>query len=293
MSRNMTFMTGVFAAFLSMILPAAVFGQDNDGTQPAVTIGAGELTFTGSLKTGLLVENDARKAPNADGDGRYAAKISPYSYDLDDGSGIQTQFNLGAEFANGPLGAKLNLRKNLGVQSDGGDFPDFEVSAGYCWFDFLEKKITVSAGLIDEGAWGTDALGGTASDTSYDAVNGLRVAVSPIDGLVLGAAWSFYEVERALGPTGGLDEDWVRNQPYGSWTYDEGFTFSELLGSTALGALYTTDLFGLSLSARFHPDYVAADYTHYRRGLDLLFGAKVKPISTLTVTVDGYVNGRE
>ena len=292
MSRNMALLKGAFAAALLMVLPAVLFGQEGAGsTETVVKIGVSELSISGSIKTGVLVENDFRKDPDADGSGKYATKISPYSYDLDNGEGIQAQLNLGAAYQNGPLGFKLNLRKNLGVQPDGSDFPVFEVNNGYCWFDLFDKLVTVSAGIIDDSVWGTDALGGTASDTNYDAVSGVRLAIQPIEGLSFGVSWKLFDVERSIGPAAGLDENWVRKQPQGSWTYDSGFTASEFFSNTVIGALYTQDFFGVSLSARFHPDYVAGDYTHYRRGFDLLYGAKVKPISALTLTVDGYFTG--
>ncbi|MDR2509646.1 MAG: hypothetical protein LBC77_03265 [Spirochaetaceae bacterium] len=275
-------MAGVIV--LSLVMSGALFAQDED--EGWLEIGENKLKFSGSVKTGLRVDNNSKKGnfndvtsgtfdENADGDASYTSDIYLYSADIDDGTHLRAE--LGAEFKAEIWGFKLNVRRNWNGPYDG-----FDVSNAYGYVKLFDGLLTPYAGKIDDNIWGTGALGDTGTDKNYDAITGFRIAVQPIEALNIGLGVNMANDEK----TPYEDEDWKK--------LGDAYTFQQFWGNLNLGAAYTSDLVKASLAARLHPQYkyvystpTPYKYTSVNRGVDLLAGLKITPSEQLLIVVDG------
>jgi hypothetical protein len=221
---------------------------------------AQELTWSGAVKTGLeIVANDEHNGEeiatrfNNDDVGDEALRLQ-----LD---GAYTKDNYGVKF--GVRGDAIGGNLGVGVYN------------AYGWITFVNEIIKVSAGLIDDGVWKTAGVG----DYGISGT-GVRFEIAPITGLSLG--FMLRAPDKNLAPN-----------------------FKQFLSETAFGAKYESDLFwvagGLiidSTADNLSSKNTGSDGYKWERdatapgqdsdhGLVIQAGFGVKPISGLTVSVDG------
>jgi hypothetical protein len=142
----------------------------------------------------------------------------------------------------------------------------------YGWATFLNDVIKLSAGIIDDGAWGSGGMEGYAINGT-----GVRFEITPIAGLNLGLMLRY------------------------STDAPPPVTIKQFLSETAFGAKYESDLFwlagGLILDSdadklatnadlKWHADVAAAGAPDSDQGLDFYAGAGVTALPGLTVSVE-------
>ncbi|MDR2500352.1 MAG: hypothetical protein LBD37_04645 [Treponema sp.] len=298
---------------------------DERGESRSLEVLGGEVSIGGYLKTRLMIETDTRKkedgaesptsvffdtrrsAAPAPEDGGFpvvqhaghggsapSAGGSGAEDDFDDGTSLRAE--LSAVFSRKEGGMKLTFRKNmgpliLGVDGEGEAVEDESVNFldtinAYGWFNVWNNVFTITAGIIGDGIFGTSALEHTATDTSYDEVRGIRVAVTPfkIPGLLFGLSWDAgtYLGSSLYGGSFGAN--------FGSGAYvaeaDQPRFFDSLasfFSQTRFGALYIHEtLGGLSLSVKpkgFFYDGVITPGNAFGHGFDLLFGIQAAVLS--------------
>ena len=299
---------------MGALLSGAVWAQD-DEEGGAVQVGGGTLTISGGVQTGLRMDSNS-KVKSVGGEKVQGTKEALYLYsdNIDDGTGFRA--DLGAEWTNGRVGAKINLRQNVGElftysganlsQSSWLDFGGYYpvITNAYAWVNLFSGIITVSGGIIDDDVWGTYALApdSTYTNTAYDAVKGFRIAVQPIDGLSIGAAWKLDEwIEYNADPTasgngGEFQDSYIGSgdieKPDGA---DGKYTLGQFFGGSVFGVSYLNEAFGganVSLRLNRAASYVDKNGKFQNDGslgVDLLLGVKITPasLSALTVLIDG------
>ncbi|MDR2483805.1 MAG: hypothetical protein LBD55_00215 [Treponema sp.] len=219
--------------------------------------------------------------------------------DFADGTSLRAE--LSAVFSRKEGGIKLSLRKNVGplfnlIDAAAGkaeldkDLNYFDFVNAYGWFNLWDNMITVSAGIIDDGIFGTSALEDTATDAGYDTVRGLRLAVTPwkIPGLLFGTAWDFgtylggdqyFGIDQNANAMAEADQNRV---------FD---TFTSLFSQTRIGALYIHERWG-GVSVSVKPNGLYYNGLLYPgealwHGINLLFGIKVTALLDFRFIFEG------
>jgi hypothetical protein len=123
---------------------------------------AQELKWSGGVSTGLGLSSDE------------TAGIDLFNDDSFEG----TLGFLRAEYTNGNVGAAIRIQ--AGFKDD--NTPDYGLHHAKVWVNFLDDKIYIATGRLDDFKWGK-----TNNDwASYSGGTGAILEVKPIDGLSLG-----------------------------------------------------------------------------------------------------------
>ena len=262
---------------------------------------AQELSWSGEVVAGTLIElGDKVVEPNDKGG---VDKIVTAKADDDDGHGMKA--SLTATYDATDWGLKIGIGTNTGSALNDG--MHFTTGNAYGWMNFLGGMINVKAGLIDDAVWGT---GGELDDNVSNGP-GMRVEVTPIEGLNVGVKFHFATDDHNLG------RDKIAN-----W-------FQE----TAIGASYGNDMFNFAVGLKLWseesgfnvPDktgiifdktdpaydpikeekywdeyYTALDAAWGGKGkltpygdtdIKLIFAFGIKPIAPLSILIDGGFYG--
>jgi hypothetical protein len=188
---------------MGALLTGAVWAQD-DEEGGAVQVGGGTLKIKGFVKSGVnATGNNANKLvgkgvseqemvngiyggeATTDDQGNPKAaddKVLFTPWNDDEGAALRAQVQL--DYVNENVGASIRLRSDLD-RIDGTSKPfNTYVSHAYGWFGFLNNIVEVSAGLLNNGKWGTWT--GFHIDDSLDNKNGVKLEIKPIEGLSFG-----------------------------------------------------------------------------------------------------------
>jgi hypothetical protein len=153
--------------------------------------------------------------------------------------------------AKAPLRADLQLERageNSGVSIrlraegfSGDEAKDHLYSSlghAYGWVSFLEKKIELSGGLLDNAKWGT--LTSFHIDDSLDNRNGVKLEIKPIEGLSLGANF-LYALDDPFNAGTTKLEDGLNEPVFGvKYVVDSfGVAAEFVLKSTTYNAIWT------------------------------------------------------
>jgi len=203
---------------------------------------AQDISFSGHIQTGMRIEildgaDDIGVAAN------------------DDDAPVPIRADFTAAVDDGNWGAKIGFRADF----DALDGNHTYLHNAYGWLKPVDI-LKISAGMIDDGVWGTggDYDGGVATG------GGLRVEIIPIDGLNLGAFFSY--------PNGGIAAAKIGN----------------FFGETAFGFEYKADIFYVSAAMKLY-----SEESTYPIGKDtdmkLIFGGGFTGIAGLTLRVSGGI----
>ena len=165
---------------------------------------AQEVSWSGAVEAGLKIQmGDSFDDPVS------------FADDDDDDDAVYAEVNLGYDAGDWGLAIGTNAKVNFD-----GDAGSFAFYNAHGWLKFVEGLITVRAGLIDPGVWTTN--GGWVDDNpggNLSSRGGMRIEVTPIDGLNVGAMFGW--------PNDGIGKTKVGN----------------FIGETAFGFHYDVDLF--------------------------------------------------
>jgi hypothetical protein len=314
------------SAILGWAHPHPNPADEDPGDSASLQMPGGNLKIGGFLKTRFMTETDTREdAPTTvffddtrnsagfatDGEepirfhaghGGSAPSSGSGSASEDDfAGGTSLRAELSAVFSRKEGGIKLTLRKNLGplfdeVDSSTGkaqldeDLNYLGLANAYGWFNLWDNMITVAAGIIEDGIFGTSVLEDTATGSDYDAVRGLRLAVTPwkIPGFLFGAAWDFGaylgdDQYFGIGQNVNTLAEADRNRVFDSLT--------SLFSRTRIGAVYIHERWG-GASVSMKPNGLYYNKLLYPEkelwhGINLLFGIKVAALLDFSFIVEG------
>jgi hypothetical protein len=310
---------------LAALATGMVWAQDEEeASEGVIKVGSGELKISGSIKTGLRADGNLRKTwdqqtadPTKYDEKGATMSIYGYSDDADDESALRA--DLAATYTNGPFGAKINLRnsswtpvwgqggpapnpKGDGITNPNTDFTSWSnhtyIQAAYGWVDLFNNIVSVYGGKIGDDIWGTGQLGGTATDTSYDDVSGVRLAIKPIAPLSFGISLPF-----GVANAGSVNA----TKYYQLKAKFAGETFGDLFANSIIGVGWKNDAFAASVSLKLNGGFYSYALKHdaatdrevfdtttkaekyYGIGPDFLFGAKLLAVPKLTLILDGEI----
>jgi hypothetical protein len=248
---------------------------------------AQEIKFDGYVNTGIgILSTDAKVA---DGTGSKTAdiKVVPFGVDSEQ-AGYRFRLNGSYVGEDGNSGAKFRLQ----AQSKIGDAAGAPLSIPYAygWGSFLNKVLTVSGGLVDDGTWTSP---GFLGDDQGEGLGAL-VRASPVEGLNLGAG------AYVISPQGGSNNN-VIIIPAGKtttavtdftkidigldrlkYTFNAGYTLPELLKLTF--TFRTANQTG-NVTSKFD-DSATEVFNGNNETSRLIFGAQVLLVKDLTAVVE-------
>jgi hypothetical protein len=209
------------------------------------------LTVSGDVRTGLRVEGgtyddfgeDGRYSQNGNLEaGAFDPDVYAYSDDIDDGTPFRAQLVLQWEREN--LGVKTRFRyKPNGDLGGRVDDLNTTVNKAFAWGSILDNKVKVTLGKGLDAGYGlfySNFSGGNASIniTDFDGKDGVRLDVTPIEGLSIGAFYGSTDLfAKAKGDNSGT-------------SYDEGNADRRFV----VGAKYVTDSFKI-VASLYHNFY--------------------------------------
>jgi hypothetical protein len=251
-------MKKTFVVLLILAVAGGVFAQ--------------ELKWSGVLKTGVQFYADNEKA--YDDDARDPG-FKLYSDDADRNGG---RLDLTATYTNNNVGVKANLRNEY--------LTTLSFNNAYGWIDFIDGKLNVKAGKIDDGVW----RGGGDQNFNISTGYGVRFEIKPIEGLNFGAFLT--------GP----------NSQAHQYSPKEGYApIGDFLSETAIGVSYTADAFdvsaGLKLDGDDNSGYIGQDdftgvggvkgqavANEAKGGINAYIGFNLKAVENLTATIEAAFN---
>jgi hypothetical protein len=268
--------------------PTTVFFNDSRSNSRSVTEGEEALS-----------QPFIRLHPGHGGSAPSSGSGSASEDSFADGTSLRAE--LSAVFSRKEGGIKLTLRKNIGprfdlVDTSAGkaqldeDLNYFDLANAYGWFNLWDNMITVTAGIIEDGIFGTSALEDTATDSEYDAVRGLRLAVTPwkIPGFLFGAAWNFgaylggdqyFGIDQNTNTVAEADQNRV---------FD---SLASLFSRTRIGAVYIHERWGgASVSMKpngFYYNNLLYPEEALWHGINLLFGVKATALLDFRFIFEG------
>jgi len=189
-------------------------------------LGAQELKFDGYINTGLgLVSDD-----NEDND----AYLKAFGIDAQHAG---YRFRLNGSYANEAKNAGAKFRLQSQTNSSAGYF---SIPHAFGWVNFLENKISVNGGIVEDNSWQTGDFWLASDSVSHFVGLGALLKLTPLDGLVLGAG--FYPMNRQSGSSNNV----LANLPAlgSNMVYDKA-------NYTLHGAYTVKDKFRLGTSYRF------------------------------------------
>ncbi|MDR3303746.1 MAG: hypothetical protein LBS86_04980, partial [Treponema sp.] len=152
----------IYSALALLIVSSGLFAQEAE-PKPLAKEG---LQFSGGMFTGVRVVSDS--------------DMSTAQVWHDD---VGNSWKLGILYETEVGGAKARLQWKRPDLWDNNGYTTWDNFA-YGWVNMFGGLAVLSAGMIDDGLWGT----GNVVDSTFDNVKGLRLEVKPMDGLSLGFA---------------------------------------------------------------------------------------------------------
>jgi hypothetical protein len=254
---------------------------------------AQEIKFDGYVNTGIgILSTDVKVLDGAGPDTKAAdIKVVPFGVDSEQ-AGYRIRLNGSYASEDGNAGAKFRLQAQSQYTIAGA----LSIPYAYGWVSFLNKILTVTGGLLDDGTWATS---GFLGDDVGEGLGAL-IKASPLAGLNLG-------VGAYLITTQGGGSNNVIVVPNGDGT---GSTTSFSAYDVPLGRLkYTVgagytlpDLFKVTLSFRTANQtgdgtsrYADSDSEVFgsNETAKLIFGAQVLAIKDLTAVIEAEVDKLE
>ena len=205
---------------------------------------AQDISFSGHVQTGMFID-----ILKADDDVHVRAD--------DDDAGVPVRADFTAAVDDGNWGAVIGFRSDTG---------NAYVHNAYGWLKPVDM-LKISAGIIDDGIWGTRG----ELDDGVATGGGLRFEIMPIDGLNLGAFFSY---------------------PHGTGVYAE--KIGNFFGETAFGFEYEADAFYVSAALKLFSEETDGSANGYENKIDdtdmkLIFGAGVN-LGALALELSGKVD---
>ena len=218
---------------------------------------AQDLVWTGGVTTGAFIEL------GDDYD-------DPIIYADDDDSGDAVHGWIHAKYDAGDWG--LQVGSVASIESGDGAGAVFYDAHG--WIKFLSGMLTVRGGLIDPAVWNT----GGEIDENVSSGLGIRVEVEPIDGLNIGAFFSYVD---------GLSGDSAAQT---------GDKIADFFQETAIGFSYTADFFNVSAALKLFSEASNIDIRDKKTAagdtdMKLIFALGFPNIAGINILVDGAVYG--
>ncbi len=210
------------------------------------------LVISGSLKTGMTIDNDGAAFVNHSGDD-------------------ENRLDINGSFAVENFGAKFNLRfyDDLGTGSD--PFSNFKVSNAYAWVNLFGGMAKVSGGLIDDGVWGT----GGDKDWGFATGAGLRLEVTPLEGLNFGLF---------------IPGDIKSND--GDYDKDDKVNIADTFSELVIGASFSNDMIGIGaavdIGGRDNNDAVGLAGNKLS-AFTAIVGLNLKMVENLTASIEAYL----
>jgi hypothetical protein len=213
---------------------------------------AQEVNFGGGVTTGLWIDIQ---------DG--ADEIGVRGDDDDSGDAIHAWFD--ATYDAGDWGVALGSVAGFDSDPENAKAGSLEFYNAHGWMKFVDGMLTLRAGMIDPAVWNTAIYTAAELDDNLSSGGGLRLEVTPIDGLNLGAFFSY--------PNGGSLAGKIAN------------FFQE----TALGFSYGNDMFGISATLKLYSEEDLG-YREADSDMKLIFGFGFMGIPGLAIGVEGKVD---
>lgn len=268
------------------LLPCAAFAQffDEDEGDP-VNILRGKLRLEGAVKGGLRVDTTTKKETGTEND--YETYFYGYSDDVDDGA-TALRVDITARYLFQNAGLKLNVREDIQTAKPN-PLRALALSNAYGWFEFFHHWVCVYGGLIDDGLWGTGALGDTGTDIDFDKGLGVKFEFMPqiVQGLSFGV---FFDLGGAFYSGTNIDI------PARDFATPPGgvYTAQQFLSEPAFGALYSGTSWAVNASVKLHRSInidntgivPGGTFKTYLSGVDILFGVKAAPVPGLLLEAD-------
>jgi len=205
---------------------------------------AQELRWGGSVESGIKATfGDSVK----DNEGNKVVRIQATN---DDGvDGVRAVLN--ASLSNENRGIKIGTR----VDYNGEDSRlDFRIYNAYGWINFLNGKINIKAGLIDDGVWVSPCAG----EYHYSTNKGIRVETKPVENLNVGV---FFNYGGNFGP----------------------ITAAQWFKETAFGASYSRNKFDFASGLKLASDRTPGNEDRTKA----YFGCRYWSIPNVIVSMDG------
>ena len=204
---------------------------------------AQEVSWTGEVDTGIRID---------------IKDDNPVKGDDDDGHAVK--YSLGATYDADDWGLKIAG----GGKNTGGYAMAFDNAYG--WMFLSDKLLKLSAGKIDDAAWGN----GGETDTDVDTGPGIRLEVLPIDGLSVGAFFTYPAPAKGAEKPDGVSAGKLSN----------------FFQQTAFGFKYGADTFTVDAALRLFSEEDAYTTTN-DTDAKFIFGFGFTGIQSLAVYVDG------
>jgi hypothetical protein len=160
---------------------------------------AQEFKFDGYFNSGLGIVSTNTKVPDGTDTKTADIKLVPFGVDSEQ-AGYRVRLNGSYTNAEGTVGTKLRLQAQSKF-----DLGALSIPYIYGWVSFLNKRITVNGGLVDDGTWNS---GGFLNDDTGEGLGAL-VKISPFADLNLGVG------VYVITPKGGGDNN-IIEVPAGS-----------------------------------------------------------------------------
>jgi hypothetical protein len=200
----------VLLLVLAIVAGQALFAQEEG------------LKVSGVVKTGFQMSGGTKDDKDA------TEKDGIYKMRSDDADVDATRADITLTYNQGNVGATSTFRADVNKTANAA-----KLANAYGWYNLFDGLVQVSAGLLDNGKWGT--LDGFNVNSNLDNANLVKIEVKPIEGLSLGINTMYLNT--------GHDLDTFKNH--------------NALANTVYGAKYTTDAFGVSAEfVGYSTDYV-------------------------------------
>jgi len=209
---------------------------------------AQEIMWGGSVESGVKATfGDSVK----DADGNKEVRVQASN---DDGvDGVRATFNV--SMYNENRGVRIGTRADYADQPDGNG-TNIRIYNAYGWLIFLNGKINIKAGLIDDGVWVSPGAG----EYNYSTNKGIRIETKPIENLNAGV---FFNYGGGFGP----------------------ITASQWIRETAFGASYKKNKFDFAAGLKLASDRTPGNEDRAKTYL----GCRYLGIPNLTVSMDGQL----
>ena len=257
------------------------------GVIAASGVFAQELKFDGYVNTGIgILSTDARVQDGADTK-TADIRVVPFGVDSEQ-PGYRFRLNGSYTSEDGNTGAKFRFQAQSKFTAGALSIP-----YAYGWASFLNRILTVTGGLVDDGTWAT---GGAIFADDVGEGLGTLIKVSPIPGLNLGVGAYLISqqgggsnnalvvpVGESTTPAGDSTDFSKFDVPLDrlKYTFNAGYTIPDLLKITA--AFRTANQTGDATSRYANSDLEVFGSNETSK---LIFGAQVLAVPNLTAVLE-------
>jgi hypothetical protein len=246
------------------------------GAVAAAGVFAQEIKFDGYVNTGIGILSTDAKVLDGEGPDKKATDIKVVPFGVDsERAGYRFRLNGAVTSEDGNSGAKFRFQAQ-----DKTDFDALTIPYVYGWASFLNKVLTVSGGLVDDGTWNS---GGAFLNEDVGEGLGTLIKVSPIEGLNLGVG--AYVASTGIASLSSVKIGLDRLK----YTINAGYTVPELLKLTL--AFRTANQAGEDSFE--YPDADLEAFKGSGETSKLIFGAQVLAIKDLTAVIEAEVDKLE